>query len=113
MSLEVDGVTIETNPNGYLMELSDWSEKVAEVMAAKEGIELTQRHWDLINYLRDEYINNNENQPNTRTIVKAMQQLWDDRKVDAKTVYDLFPLDPSKQGGRIAGLPESRRKGGY
>ncbi len=113
MSLEVDGVTIETNPNGYLMELSDWSEKVAEVMAAKEGIELTQRHWDLINYLRDEYFNNNENQPNTRTIVKAMQQLWDDRKVDAKTVYDLFPLDPSKQGGRIAGLPESRRKGGY
>lgn len=113
MSLEVDGVTIETNPNGYLMELSDWSEKVAEVIAAKEGIELTQRHWDLINYLRDEYINNNESQPNTRTIVKAMQQLWDDRKVDAKTVYDLFPLDPSKQGGRIAGLPESRRKGGY
>lgn len=113
MSLEVDDVTIETNPNGYLMELSDWSEKVAEVMAAKEGIELTQRHWDLINYLRDEYFNNNENQPNTRTIVKAMQQLWDDRKVDAKTIYDLFPLDPSKQGGRIAGLPESRRKGGY
>ncbi len=113
MSLEVDGVTIETNPNGYLMELSDWSEKVAEVIAAKEGIELTQRHWDLINYLRDEYFNNNESQPNTRTIVKAMQQLWDDRKVDAKTVYDLFPLDPSKQGGRIAGLPESRRKGGY
>jgi len=113
MSLEVDGVTIETNPNGYLLELSDWSEKVAEAIAAKEGIELTQRHWDLIHYLRDEYINNNENQPNTRTIVKAMQQLWDDRKVDAKTVYDLFPLDPSKQGGRIAGLPESRRKGGY
>lgn len=113
MSLEVDGVTIETNPNGYLLELSDWSEKVAEAIAAKEGIELTQRHWDLIHYLRDEYVNNNENQPNTRTIVKAMQQLWDDRKVDAKTVYDLFPLDPSKQGGRIAGLPESRRKGGY
>jgi len=113
MSLEVDGKTIETNPNGYLMELSDWNEKVAETIAAKEGIELTQRHWDLLNYLRDEYFNNNENQPNTRNIVKAMQQLWDDRSVDAKTVYDLFPLDPSKQGGRIAGLPESRRKGGY
>jgi tRNA 2-thiouridine synthesizing protein E len=113
MSLEVDGVTIATNPNGYLENLSDWSEKVAEVIAAKEGIELTQRHWDLINYLRDEYINHNENQPNTRNIVKAMQQLWNDKSVDAKTIYDLFPLDPSKQGGRIAGLPESRRKGGY
>ncbi|AGA32555.1 tRNA 2-thiouridine synthesizing protein E; Dissimilatory sulfite reductase, gamma subunit [Thioalkalivibrio nitratireducens DSM 14787] len=113
MSLEVDGNTIATNANGYLEELSDWSEKVAEAIAAKEGITLTQRHWDLIRYLRDEYVNNGENQPNTRTIVKAMQQLWSDKSVDAKTVYDLFPLDPSKQGGRIAGLPESRRKGGY
>lgn len=113
MSLEVDGATIETNPNGFLVNLSDWNEKVAEAIAAKEGITLTQRHWDLIKYLRDEYYNNNESQPNTRTIVKAMQQLWDDKSVDAKTVYDLFPLDPSKQGGRVAGLPESRRKGGY
>lgn len=113
MSLEVDGKTIETNPNGYLVELSDWNETVAQAIAAKEGIEMTQRHWDLINYLRDEYFNNNENQPNTRNIVKAMQQLWGDKSVDAKAVYDLFPLDPSKQGGRIAGLPESRRKGGY
>lgn len=113
MSLEIDGKTIETNANGFLVELSDWSEALAEVMATKEGIVLTERHWDLLNYLRDEYFNHNETQPNTRTIVKAMQQLWDDRSVDAKTVYELFPLDPSKQGGRIAGLPESRRKGGY
>ena len=113
MSLEVAGKTIETNPNGFLLELGDWSEEVAEVMAAREGIALTDRHWDLIRYLRDEFFNHNESQPNTRTIVKAMQELWDDKSVDAKTVYTLFPLDPSKQGGRIAGLPESRRKGGY
>ena len=113
MSLEVDGVALETNANGYLMDVMAWNEAVAEAMAHKEGLELTPRHWDLVRYLRDEYLNHNENQPNTRTIVKAMQQLWDDRSVDAKTIYDLFPLDPSKQGGRIAGLPESRRKGGY
>lgn len=113
MSVEVDGVTIDTDEKGYLADTTAWTEKVAEAMAANEGIELTERHWDLINYLRDEYYNNNENQPNTRTIVKAMQALWNDKSVDAKTVYDLFPLDPSKQGGRIAGLPESRRKGGY
>jgi tRNA 2-thiouridine synthesizing protein E len=113
MSLEVDGITIETNPGGYLLNAADWNEKVAETIAQKEGLVLTQRHWDLIHYLRDEFFNHNENQPNTRTIVKAMQQLWDDKSVDAKTVYDLFPLDPSKQGGRISGLPESRRKGGY
>ena len=50
---------------------------------------------------------------NTRNLVKAMARAWDDKSVNAKTLYDLFPGDPSKQGGRIAGLPESRRKGGY
>jgi tRNA 2-thiouridine synthesizing protein E len=42
-----------------------------------------------------------------------MAGTWGDKSVNAKTLYDLFPGDPSKQGGRIAGLPESRRKGGY
>jgi tRNA 2-thiouridine synthesizing protein E len=79
---------------------------------ASEGIELTEKHWDLINYLRDEYINNASNQPNTRNIVKAMAAKWGTNVIQ-KDVYDLFPKDPSKQGGRIAGLPESRRKGGY
>ena len=77
-----------------------------------EHIELTPRHWDLIDYLRDEYINNNQSTPNTRTIIKAMSERWGE-KVEQKALYDLFPLDPSKQGGRIAGLPESKRKGGY
>jgi tRNA 2-thiouridine synthesizing protein E len=65
-----------------------------------------------MNYLRDEYFTNNQNQPNTRNIVKAMSDKWA-QKLQQKDVYDLFPKDPSKQGGRIAGLPESRRKGGY
>ena len=44
--------------------------------------------------------------------VKFFEKLWGE-KIDAKVLYDLFPGDPSKQGGRISGLPESRRKGGY
>lgn len=113
MTLEVDGKTIATNPMGYLENIGDWNEQIAEVIAQDEGIPLTERHWDVINYLRDEFINNAGNQPNTRNMVKAMAKKWNDRKVNAKTLYDLFPGDPSKQAGRIGGLPESRRKGGY
>ncbi len=112
MSIEVDGKTIETNENGFLSNLDDWNEDVANAMAAAEGLELGERHWDVINYLRDQYYNNRETQPNTRTIIKAMSEAWGE-KIKQKDLYDLFPLDPSKQGGRIAGLPESRRKGGY
>jgi len=112
MSIEFEGKSIETTPNGFLVNLEDWNEGLARVIAESEGVELTEKHWDLINYLRDEYINNGGNQPNTRNIVKAMSDKWNE-KLGQKDVYELFPKDPSKQGGRIAGLPESRRKGGY
>lgn len=112
MSLEANGKTIETTPSGFLVNLEDWDESVASAIAASESLELTDEHWDLMNYLRDEFINNGGNQPNTRNMVKAMSAKWD-KKIDAKYLYMLFPGDPSKQAGRIAGLPESRRKGGY
>ena len=113
MTLEFNGKTIETTPTGFLVNTEDWTKEIAEQIAAEESIALTDRHWDVINYLRDQYFNNGGAQPNTRTIVKDMQEVWPGERVDAKTLYALFPLDPSKQAGRIAGLPESRRKGGY
>ena len=112
MSLELDGKTIELTPSGFLANAEDWEEDLAEKIAETEKLELTPKHWDVINYLREEFFQNGGNQPNTRTMVKQMATLWDG-KVTAKDLYDLFPGDPSKQGGRIAGLPESRRKGGY
>lgn len=112
MALDVDDKTIETTPMGFLVNPEDWNERVAEVIAEQEDIVLTDRHWDLINYLRDEYFNNAGNQPNTRTMVKELSKKWGE-KINAKDLYALFPGNPSKQAGRIGGLPESRRKGGY
>ena len=112
MSYEFEGRDIETTATGYLADPEDWSRGLAEHIAGLDNIALTPRHWDVIEYLRDEYFNNNQNTPNTRAILKAMSEKWGE-KVDQKTLYDLFPLDPSKQGGRIAGVAESRRKGGY
>lgn len=112
MEYDVNGTKVEANDNGYLAEASAWNEDVARVIAAAEGIELTDKHWDVINYLREEYFDNNQNQPNERTILKDMGKRWGNR-ISSKEMYELFPNMPSKQGGKIAGLPESRRKGGY
>ncbi len=113
MTTVIDGAELETTDSGFLVNQDDWNEDVAAAMAAHEQLTLTSEHWDLMNYLREEFFNNGGNQPNTRNMVKAMSKLWSGKKVDAKYLYDLFPGDPSKQAGRIAGLPESRRKGGY
>mgnify|MGYP002640424988 CR=1 FL=1 len=112
MSFEYEGNTIETNANGHLENVEDWNKGIATLLAAREDIELTDKHWDLMNFLREEYIDNGGNQPNTRKIVKAMSDAWGE-KLSQRDVYELFPGDPSKQGGKVAGLPESRRKGGY
>jgi tRNA 2-thiouridine synthesizing protein E len=113
MAYEVNGRTLEATESGFLVNLDDWEKDVAEAIAAAEGLSLTQDHWDVIEYLRDAYINYNGEQPNNRAILKAMQDKWVGRKVDNKTLFDLFPGNPSKQAGKVAGLPESMRKGGY
>lgn len=110
--MEVDGKTVETTPDGFLVNVEDWNESVAGELARSEGIELKERHWDVIKYLRDEYLNNHGNQPNTRTMLKDLGKLWGE-KIGSKDLFELFPGNPSKQAGRIGGLPESRRKGGY
>ena len=112
MPYENNGKTLESDANGYLVNMEDWNEEVAAVIAQAEGIgELTQKHWDLINYQRSEYFDNNE-QPMERAINKGMSKVWG-KKVTSKDLYVLFPLAPSKQGNKIAGLPYVARKGGY
>ncbi|MBK1644135.1 sulfur relay protein DsrC [Thiocapsa imhoffii] len=112
MAIEVNGKTIETTPSGYLQEISEWTEEVALKLAEIEGITLTDKHWDVINYLRDEYYNNAQHQPMERVVLKEMGKKWGS-KPTSKDLYTLFPLAPTKQGNRIAGLPEVMRKGGY
>ena len=112
MALDVNGTSIETTEAGYLVNLEDWNEDVCKALAEEEGIELTDRHMDVIEYLRDQYINNAGNQPMERAITKDMSKIWGE-KLKSKDLYKLFPRAPSKQGLKVAGLPATTRKGGY
>ena len=112
MAIEVNGKTIETDDNGNLVNYQEWDKDVAAALAAEDGIELTQEHQDVLEYLREEYVNNNNNQPMERQINKDMGKRWG-KKISSKDLYQLFPKAPSKQGNRIAGLPFVARKGGY
>ena len=71
MALEVNGKSIETDENGNLVNPNDWDEDVARALAAADDTmgELTQEHWDVINYLRETYFQENE-QPMERVINK-------------------------------------------
>lgn len=114
MALEVNGKTLELDGNGNLVDPQAWDEDVARALASADDTmdELTQEHMDVLNYLREEYFNNNSNQPMERQINKDMGKIWG-KKISSKDLYRLFPGAPSKQGNRIAGLPYIARKGGY
>jgi tRNA 2-thiouridine synthesizing protein E len=109
MSYVVAGKELETDADGYLLE-ADFSEEVVKVVAEAEGIELTQKHWDVINYLRDQYREKGAT-PNFRNMLKGVQEFWPE--ADSKSLYDLFPIGPAKQGCKVGGLPQPLGKGGY
>lgn len=104
--------SIVRDQHGYLTKVSDWSEEVAYEIASEEDVVLTNDSFKIIHFLRNEYINNNENQPNERNMVKGLKEDWCG-KLTTKELYVLFPRGPAKQAGKIAGLPETKRKGGY
>jgi tRNA 2-thiouridine synthesizing protein E len=109
MMYTVNGVDLETDDQGYLIEPS-FEEETVRVIAAAEGIELTDAHWEVVNYLRDQYREEGAT-PNFRAMLKGMSEIQP--AVDSKYLYDLFPVGPAKQGPKVAGLPQPLGKGGY
>lgn len=109
MSYTIDGIEHATDEEGYLLE-ADFGEETPKAIAAAEGIALGAAHWQVIRYLRDSYREHGHS-PNFRTMLKELQDI--DPALDNKTLYDLFPMGPAKQGARIAGLPKPFGKGGY
>lgn len=109
MGYVVDGVELETDEDGYVLE-PNYGDEVVKVIADAEGITLTDNHWKVVQYMRDQYREHGHT-PNYRNMLKDMEEVLPG--VDSKQLYDMLPLGPAKQGARIAGLPKPYGKGGY
>lgn len=109
MAYTVNGSELDTDDQGFLLE-ADYSDDVVRVIAAAEGIALTDDHWKVVAYLRDEYREHGHT-PNFRAMLKGLADILPG--CDSKSVYELFPIGPAKQGAKVAGLPQPLGKGGY
>ena len=110
MSYVINGVEKETDADGYLLE-ADFSDEAVQVIAAAEGITLSDDHWKIVNFLRDKYREDGHT-PNFRAMLKEVSEDVIPG-CDSKALYDLFPIGPAKQGCKVAGLPQPYGKGGY
>lgn len=106
--LLVAGKEVETDPEGYLRNLADWSEDFAREQARREALELTAEHWALIHFLRD-YFQEHRVQPQVRVMIRHFAQVWGPARGNNHYLHDLFPNGgPQKQGNRLAGLLKTK-----
>ena len=105
MTIEVNGKNFETDEEGYLSNINDWEPGVADVMAKDDSLDLTDEHWEIINFLR-EYYEEYQIAPAVRVLTKAVGKKMGKDRGNSKYLYSLFPYGPAKQACRYAGLPK-------
>ncbi len=94
----IGALQVEVDAEGYLVNPQDWTPEIAEAFAKEEGIELTDRHWEVINFVRKFY----EERGQSPTI----RQITTGSGVPTKELFKLFPGGPAKKVARIAGVPK-------
>lgn len=102
---EVNGETFEHDEEGYITDVTNWNSDLAAIIAQTENIDMTDEHWEVVNFLR-EYYNEYQIAPAVRVLVKAIKKKFGAEKGSNKYLYELFPYGPAKQACKIAGLPK-------
>ncbi len=97
----IAGTAVEVDGEGFLADPAAWSDAIAREIAAQNGIaELTDRHWLVVRFMRDQYLATGA-APTIRTLGKTSG-------VPVKELYQLFPKGPAKLAAKIGGIPKPR-----
>jgi tRNA 2-thiouridine synthesizing protein E len=92
---------------GYLVDPADWNESVAEALALKEGIALTEAHWAVLRFMR-EYYEEHHIAPDARHVMKHLAAYRGAEGADRNDLFRLFPYGYVKQACKIAGMRRPR-----
>lgn len=84
--------------DGHLANRSEWNRAIAQALAAELGIELTDAHWKILEFLRKDF--------EDKGVVPGMRRLNKVGGIPTKELYELFPDGPIKKAALIAGLPK-------
>jgi TusE/DsrC/DsvC family sulfur relay protein len=91
-------IRVDVDDQGYLLDFDQWNDRIAEALAADEGIAaLTDDHWTVIEFLR-EFQEEKGTAPMIRVLCRGVG-------MNLQRIYELFPGGPAKCACRVAGLP--------
>jgi len=94
----LNGHQIHVNDEGFLTDPADWSDELADVLAAQVGVTLTDQHWQVIRFLRTDFAVQGE--------TATLRRVSASGGVPVKALFTLFPQKPAKKMAYIAGLPK-------
>jgi dissimilatory sulfite reductase related protein len=95
----IAGATVDVDAEGFLTDAAQWNEQIAAEIARANGIaELTDRHWQVVRFMRQAYLRDGQ-APSIRSLGKTSG-------VPIKELYQLFPKGPAKLAAKIGGIPK-------
>jgi dissimilatory sulfite reductase related protein len=97
MDILIAGKTISVTEEGFMTEFSQWDKSIADAIAAENDVTLTPRHWEVIDYIQNEY---------KTDVPLSIRKIGKSGVVDIKEFYQLFPVAPLKTATKIAGIPK-------
>ena len=103
-----NGIIIETDQHGYLVDYSLWTEDLVPQLAETDNLVLTEAHWEIIRFVREFYITYNTS-PAIRALTKALKIKFGEEKSSSRYLFRLFSDGPAKQATKYAGLPKPAR----
>lgn len=86
---------LETDAEGYLKDYNDWTADWAKEIASGLNINLTDKHWEVINWLRKK---------EEEKVALSIRKVGNSGIVDIRQFYQLFPGAPLKNASKIAGI---------
>ena len=93
---------------GYVVDPEDWSEDLAQDLAAEEGLELTEQYWPILGFIRD-YWQEHKVIPDVRHVITHLAKVQNyDKKSAKQLLFRLFPYGYVKQACKIAGMQRPR-----
>ena len=104
-TLTVNDQAIALDKDGFLIDLQDWSPAVAEALASREAIALTEQHWEILELLRQFYAEY-QLSPATRPLIKYTALKLGAEKGNSPHLNRLFNGTPAKLAAKLAGLPK-------
>jgi len=108
MSLTVSGRTLALDPDGYLVDPTDWDRQVAEALARNENLTLTDAHWQVLDFMR-RYFEEHGIAADARFVLKHLdEQLGLGARKVRSYLYELFPYGYVQQACKVAGMKRPR-----